>query len=145
MYKHSGTNTIQDAKLVKTSSSNGLKHNYTKIKTLFIQPKHQTYVYLYFSPLKSNFETTLCKHSVKFVKIAATKPNTLLFKSYELHNANPNIIGNRLTFVQKPVISPINKREIITVNNGDDDFIVSTNEIDECLSAIRHRIIEINL
>lgn len=65
--------------------------------------------------------------------------------SKELHNAKPSIIGNKLILVQNPVTSPIKSRDIITVNSGDDDFIVSTNDIDDCLSAIKPNIIENSL
>jgi hypothetical protein len=34
---------------------------------------------------------------------------------------------------------------MMTVNIGDEDFIVSTNDIDACLSAIKPNIIENNL
>ena len=65
--------------------------------------------------------------------------------SNELHNAKPIIIGTRLILVQKPVTSPIMKWDIMTVNRGDEDLIVSTNDIDEYLSAIRQSKIEISL
>ena len=84
-------------------------------------------------------------HSAKLVNIAAINPKVLKLSSNELHNAKPSIIGNRLSFVQNPVNSRITRREIITVNNGDDDLIVSTNEIDECFNATKHNIIEKSL
>ena len=66
----------------------------------------------------------------------------LKFNSNELHNARPSIIGTKLILVQKPVISPIIKWDMMTVNIGDEDFIVSTNDIEEYLSAIRQSKIE---
>ena len=84
-------------------------------------------------------------HSDKFVNIAAKKPRMLKFISNELHNIKPSIIGNKLILVQKPVNSLIMKREIITVNSGDDDLIVSTNDTDEYLRATRQSIIDNSL
>ena len=81
-------------------------------------------------------------HSVIFVNIAAIKPKMLKFNSNELHNARPSIIGTKLILVQKPVISPIIKWDMMTVNIGDEDIIVSTNDIEEYLSAIRQSKIE---
>lgn len=68
----------------------------------------------------------------------------LKFNSNELHRASPSIIGNRDILVQKPVTSPINILDIMTVNKGEELFIVSTKEIVACLSAIRPRTIENN-
>ena len=82
---------------------------------------------------------------MKFVRIAATKPNVLKLISNELHNASPIMIGNRDNFVQKPVYSPIRNLEINTVNIGDELFTVSTNDMVACLRAINPRTIENNL
>jgi hypothetical protein len=82
---------------------------------------------------------------VPFVKIAQSKPNVLKFRSNDEHNAKPSMIGMRLIFVHKPVISPISRRDMITVNKGDDDLIVSTNDIVEYFSAINPKSIETSL
>lgn len=52
------------------------------------------------------------------------------------------MIGNKETLVQKPVISPMRRRDMITVNKGDELFTVSTNEIVACLRAIKPSTIE---
>ncbi len=79
------------------------------------------------------------------MKIAASNPNKLKFKSNDEHNAKPIIIGIKLKFVHTPVISPINTREIITVKRGEDDLTVSTNDIVLYLSATNPNMIDVNL
>ena len=82
---------------------------------------------------------------MRFVNIAARKPKMLKLISNELHSAKPIIIGSKLIFVQKPVSSPIKNCDIMIVKSGEDDFIVSTNDIDAYFSAIKPNIIEKSL
>jgi hypothetical protein len=79
------------------------------------------------------------------VNIAAKKPNRLKLISNELHRVKPSIIGKSVILVQKPVCSPISILDMATVNIGEDDLTVSTNEIAACLSATNPNIIENNL
>lgn len=73
----------------------------------------------------SIFEYTFCKHSVKFVAIAAMKPYIWKLNSFTEHNAKPDITGIKLKFTNRPVCSPSKHRDNITVNNGAELFIVS--------------------
>ncbi len=50
-----------------------------------------------------------------------------------------------VTFVHLPVISPVNKRDIMTVNKGDELFTVSTNDIVEYFNATRPNKIDVSL
>jgi hypothetical protein len=55
------------------------------------------------------------------------------------------MIGMSVTFVHLPVISPVNKRDIMTVNKGDELFTVSTNDIVEYFNATRPNKIDVSL
>ena len=52
------------------------------------------------------------------------------------------MIGMREILVQKPVTSPMSSLLMMTVNMGDELFTVSTNEMADCVRAIRPRIME---
>ena len=79
-------------------------------------------------------------HSETFVPKAHKNPKKWKLNSNELHKPRPIVIGSMENFVQWPVLSPNITRLIITVNNGDDDLIVATNETAIYLSAIKPKI-----
>lgn len=91
---------------------------------------------------------------------AHKNPNKLKLSSNELHKQRPNVIGIIENFVQRskrinnvfffytqkifdidiPVLSPSIIRLIITVNSGEDDFIVATNDTAMYFKAIKPNI-----
>jgi uncharacterized protein YqcC (DUF446 family) len=75
--------------------------------------------------------------SKTFVPSAQKKPKRLKLASNELHSARPIVMGTMENFVQWPVFSPRMSRLMSTVNRGDDDLIVATNDTAMCFNATR--------
>lgn len=59
----------------------------------------------------SIFEYTFCRHSVKFVAIAAIKPRKSKLNSFAEHRANPPITGISDKLTYRPVFSPGKKKK----------------------------------
>ncbi len=87
------------------------------------------------------FHSIFTYHSKIFVPKAHKNPKILKLNSNELHKPRPIVIGTIENFVQWPVLSPNIILLIITVNNGDDDLIVATNETAIYLSATKPKTI----
>ena len=82
-------------------------------------------------------KVSVAHHSKTFVPNAHMKPRRWKLASNELHSAKPIVMGTMENFVQWPVFSPRMTRLMSTVNSGDDDLIVATNDTAMYFNAAR--------